>query len=218
MSDQTNWVRAVITVGEGRGFIVETPRSDRVIITAGHCLPRLPPSLRQSFVTERTFNGLLGPLGEEPTVWAECLFVDPVADLAILGAPDSQALAAENERYDKLVEARPALRIANLPLVSERCRIGSTEFRMPPLWTGPAYLLSRDGRIFGCTVLALHQGLVIEASDEPVEGGMSGSPIVSEHGAAVGIVSSSADDGREGEGAFLYWSVPGWMLAALAGK
>src|SRR4051794_8177957 len=158
------------------------------------------------------------PLAAQVAAAPLASFVDPVADLAILGAPDSQALAAKNERYDKLVEARPALRIANLPLVSERCRIGSTEFRMPPLWTGPAYLLSRDGRIFGCTVLALHQGLVIEASDEPVEGGMSGSPIVSEHGAAVGIVSSSADDGREGEGAFLYWSVPGWMLAALAGK
>jgi hypothetical protein len=38
---------------------------------------------------------LLSPLGAEPHVWAECLFVDPVADLAVLGPVDGQELYDE---------------------------------------------------------------------------------------------------------------------------
>ena len=38
----------------------------------------------------------------EPTVWAEWLFVDPVADIAALGTPDSQALSDQAVAYDEL--------------------------------------------------------------------------------------------------------------------
>jgi len=38
---------------------------------------------------DRTYKRLLGTLdAKELTVWAECLFVDPIADLAVLGVPD----------------------------------------------------------------------------------------------------------------------------------
>ena len=35
----------VITVGHGRGFVVEGA-GERLVITAAHCLPSLPPALR----------------------------------------------------------------------------------------------------------------------------------------------------------------------------
>jgi hypothetical protein len=35
---------------------------------------------------------MLGPLDGEPSIWAECLFVDVIADLAVLGPPDKQEL------------------------------------------------------------------------------------------------------------------------------
>jgi hypothetical protein len=38
------WSQSVVRVGAGRGFVIETEDEDRLIITAGHCLPHLPPS------------------------------------------------------------------------------------------------------------------------------------------------------------------------------
>jgi hypothetical protein len=40
--EMDDWIRSVIKVGDGRGFVVETEREERLIITAGHCLPQLP--------------------------------------------------------------------------------------------------------------------------------------------------------------------------------
>lgn len=71
---------AILTVGAGRGFIVQ-PRlglwpESRVVITAAHCLPHVPANFR---VDQRTYPRLLGALGQSrSSVWAECLFVDPV--------------------------------------------------------------------------------------------------------------------------------------------
>ena len=69
--------QAILTVGGGRGFIVRG-RSNCYVITAAHCLPHFPPCASVSPVEERTYSDLLGPLGAEPAVWAECLFVDPI--------------------------------------------------------------------------------------------------------------------------------------------
>jgi hypothetical protein len=88
---------AVITVGGGRGFVVMGKRrigeyyvTDEYVITAAHCLPHLPPCHACSYTEERTYEGLLAPLGGEPAVWAECLFADPVGDIAVLRSPDGQ--------------------------------------------------------------------------------------------------------------------------------
>src|SRR5258706_6947302 len=90
---------AVITAGGGRGFIVRG-QFDRYIITAAHCLPHLPPSMSFSDLMERTYRDLLAPLGGEPKVWAECLFVDPIADIALLGPPNDQEL---NNHYEAII-------------------------------------------------------------------------------------------------------------------
>jgi hypothetical protein len=52
--------QAVITVGGGRGFVVEGDLEQRYIITAAHCLPWLPPSHGASYIEERTYQELLG--------------------------------------------------------------------------------------------------------------------------------------------------------------
>lgn len=39
----TGLAQAVIRVGDGRGFMVERQRQ-RFVLTAAHCLPRLPPA------------------------------------------------------------------------------------------------------------------------------------------------------------------------------
>lgn len=50
---------AIITVADGCGFVVESARG-RLVITAGHCLPSLPPCHCET--PERTYRALLGPL------------------------------------------------------------------------------------------------------------------------------------------------------------
>ena len=88
-----NLARAIVGVGKpgegGRGFVVEL-ESGMVVITAAHCLPSLPPPHPFSHTEERTYANFIGPLGTEPTVWAECLFVDPVADIAVLAHPTTR--------------------------------------------------------------------------------------------------------------------------------
>jgi hypothetical protein len=64
---------------------------------------------------ERTYNKLLSIIGEEADVAAECIFVDPVSDLAVLTSPDNQELSAEADAYDALTDSLRALRIAALP-------------------------------------------------------------------------------------------------------
>src|SRR6516165_1950040 len=97
---------AVITAGSGRGFVVEDA-GERVVITAAHCLPFLPPA--QSFFEpkERTYGPLLARLGDEPRAWAVCRFVDPIADIAVFGSPDNPHV----DEYKALMETATALSI-----------------------------------------------------------------------------------------------------------
>jgi len=204
---------AVLRVGDGRGFIIEA-KQQRIIVTAAHCLPWLPETPGWCNLDERTYRNLLGPLGETPpTVWAECLFADPLADIAILGSPDGQELYPQAEAYDALTEERPALRIADAPTSSR------------------AWLLSVAGEWNPCRVtrldddhpVALGASLIIKDAAAGIHGGMSGSPIVTADGAAVGILTMSsgigAPEGTEesvhtggGPNPRLIDCLPGWLL------
>jgi hypothetical protein len=55
----------VITVGHGRGFVVEGA-GERLVITAAHCLPSLPPALLSFGLEARTYRPLLAPVGRRP--------------------------------------------------------------------------------------------------------------------------------------------------------
>jgi hypothetical protein len=86
-------------------------------------------------------GGRSGP----PAIAAECLFVDPISDLAVLGPPDNQGLSAEYEAYEKLMAPAAPLSIAPVP--------GETS---------PGWLLSLDGAWFPCSV---------SPTDSPLGGG-----------------------------------------------
>jgi hypothetical protein len=188
--NMTNPTTAVIRVGDGRGFVVKDLAAERrgfhwkrIVITAAHCLPFFPPCHAASDLEERTYRALLGPLGREPTVWAECLFADPIADVAILGGPDNQVLLEEHEKYVELVEAVEPLVIARAP-------------KKPTSTRARARLLSLNGRWFECGVRwSGGFGFWIDDAAEGIVGGMSGSPILDENGQAVGMVTISAGSG-----------------------
>jgi hypothetical protein len=151
---------------------------------------------------------LLAPLGGKPAIWAECLFVDPVADIAVLGQPDSQVLWEQAAAYGELVQAAIPIAIADMPQ------------------GGHAWLLSLDGRWFRCAVYDSSQfraagdkPLLLQDAAEPIKGGMSGSPVVSPEGAAIGIMCCSSGTGLDveehtdgGMNPRLVDHLPGWLL------
>lgn len=198
--------KAIVKVGDGRGFIiqhrVELPRfkgrryfrDHRLIVTAAHCLPYLPPCCGASYGHERTYMDLVGPLdGGKGKIWAECLFVDPVADIALLGGPDGEELFDQARAYEELTDGGSALQMGKAP---RRCQ---------------GYLLSLDGKWIRCIVKHHGGPLWIEALSGPIEGGMSGSPILIDNATAIGVVCLGGGE-PEGPNPRLEHNLPGWLL------
>jgi hypothetical protein len=213
---------AFVTVGKGRGFVVERRRpaphvagiptvpflTDYLVVTAAHCLPFLPPAHPASLSHERTYLALLGRASAEPTVAAECLFADPISDVAVLGMPDGHgALFEEGEAYEELVEGHAALLVGRLN---------------PPC---DVWLLTLDGQWEQCAVtvsqqLAAANTLTLVGAKDGNRPGTSGSPIVSANGQAVGVVSvGTAENGQvqaEQRGQpRLARVLPAWLVAEL---
>jgi hypothetical protein len=200
---------SVVQVGDGRGFLVEVANKyfayrRRLIVTAAHCLPEMPPPHRGMDLNEKTSPDLLGPLGEKPTVWAECLFADPLSDLAVLGPPDGQELYEQCEAYEAFVESITPLPIAE----TER--------------EGEAFLPSLDNQWFSARYERINwEPLCLSNLERRIERGMSGSPVLDANGAAIGVVSLCdmilGKEGpiydRYGSQTALYRNLPGWMLS-----
>lgn len=197
--------RAVVRVGDGRGFVVEVshPYHEYLILTAAHCLPHFPPAHAGGHTEDRTYKFLLGPIGQHPTIWAECLFANPIADIAVLTHPDGQALFNEHKAYSEFLGTAAALRMGD---IGDRA---------------DAWLLSLDCRWTRCAVEAIPEGgLWIVDAPDGIRGGMSGSPIVTDDGRVIGIIgiSSGAADEIQTKGgpqARLSCDLPGWILKAL---
>jgi hypothetical protein len=196
-------IDAVVTVGDGRGFVAEID-GDRLIVTAAHCLPFLPPAHPWSYLDERTYRALVGPLGSKPTITAECLFADPVADVAVLGPPDSQELSEHTDAYEAFVEAVTPLAIGNAPtMVLQREQITGgmyvegkwTEALPIERWVpgeGEASALYLNGKWISGRVVRRRQWLQTGGDvfgGHRIEPGMSGSPIVMDD-KAIALVSS----------------------------
>ena len=171
-------------------------------MTAAHCLPKLPPAFAASFEQDRSYR-LLGTLdGSRVGILAECLFVNPVADIAVLGPPDGQTFFDEAVAYDELTEDAPFLRIDKAQ-------------------SGQGWVLSLDGKWERTTLEIDDYTSLSIGPDGPNEPGMSGSPILNDAGRAVGVVvvgSETANkDGerkvqRAGLQPTLVRDLPGWLL------
>jgi hypothetical protein len=136
---------------------------------------------------------------QEQVVWAECLFVDPISDIAILGPPDDQELFSEFEKYENLIKYA-------VPMVIADARPKST-----------AWMLNLKGEWFRCAVRQNSGPLWVFNEVEEIVGGMSGSPIVDNKGAAIGIVclSCSTENGMQGPNPRLTHHLPAWLLREL---
>jgi hypothetical protein len=186
----------IVRVGEGRGFLVKSSRFGALVITAGHCLPHLPPAMPAGYTEEYTYQNLLGAIEESAlSITAEFLFVDPVGDLAVLGGPDNQTFFDESEAYEEFAEHRFKLAIGR-----------------PTDELTEAWLFSRENQWESCRAGTTHR-LTLQIEGAPwmaIAPGTSGSPVVLEDGSAVGAISLGQSDNP-----VLVHHPPGWLLADL---
>jgi hypothetical protein len=102
------------------------------------------PTGQLSFDEERTYGGLLSTLDGEPSVMAQCLFADPVSDVALLGSPDNQSFYEEAEAYDALLDAAVPFRLGAVRFVREEHRLPGTKsvYTLPPERKAVAWMLT----------------------------------------------------------------------------
>lgn len=196
MTEETlsQWKKSIVTVGTAHGFLVGS--SDQgLVITAAHCLPHLPPAIGDlADPAERTYPKIVASLDRKRRIWAECLFVDPVSDLAVLGEPDGQILYEESEAYLELASN------------SEFLTIGSLRKGKTTVW-----MLSRDLEWFPCTVRSNSKRLSVIEAEGKIESGMSGSPILNSDGKAIGVVCNGSS-GQWNSQPILFKCLPPWIL------
>ena len=193
---------SVVRVGDGRGFVVNGDRGSKLILTAGHCLPFVPPCMNFSDLGERTYRELIGRIEQEPTISAECMFIDSISDIAVLGAPDDQELGEECDAYEAFMESLVGFSAADV------MRTDLKDFRGGQPDGAIGYVLSLGGEWQQCRMW--HIGGPLWLAGASIDGGMSGSPILSANGEAVGVIASNGGQPR------LAHNLPGWVLKLLA--
>jgi hypothetical protein len=170
--------RSIVSVGKGRGFVVRNKYDDCCIITAAHCLPKLPDQTYGMEDAAPCYHDLIGPLGERPSVLAEVTFVDPIADIAVLSGWDKD--------YQALT-AHPML-VSCPPIDDERRH---------------AMVLSLNGTLVDVQTRRRNTGRIwLTDASKKIAGGMSGSPIIACDGSAIGVVTQTIitnDPGQETE-------------------
>jgi hypothetical protein len=162
----------LVKVGEGRGVVVRANGlAHPLIITCAHCIPERPSAHLARYLHEYTFR-LLGPLFGRVTVFAEVLFYDPIADVAVLSQPDAQVLFEQADAFDELLA---------------HCKPIAVAANSPP--NGAGFVFDLKGKLQPVTYEVHPSGITVRVEGYPFLGGMSGSPILDDQHRVVALCS-----------------------------
>jgi hypothetical protein len=99
----------MMTVG---GFMIATEHA-RYVVTAAHCVGKLPEAQPEGFLGGHLPKLHRSPIGGKRHVWAECVFIDPIADTAVFRTPETQELHQQAQGYEALTEQATPFPIDN---------------------------------------------------------------------------------------------------------
>jgi hypothetical protein len=192
------WTSALLTVGTGRGFLVESNRDNPLVVTAANCLPFLPPPEITFEPDERNYPALVGHPGHERRISAWSHFIDLIANVAVLGRPCGDEYSVDWYGFDELTNGATPMTIGD-----------------PPENDGLAWIPSLDGRWFRCIVYNMVRQLYVYERVEDFVAEMAGLPIVADDGSGIGVVSNTRHPADEDVLALqprLTEALPRWLL------
>jgi hypothetical protein len=155
------------------------------------------------------YHLLIGLLGAKPNITASCYFADPVADITVLGAPGNQSLGDECGQYEAFVEALPPFDVAPPPPPRCALRALKTSRRRFLPSKSPCRRICSCSTAPGPTSPPAIRAARFGSSPKLTVNGMSGSPLISTTGAAIGVVSA------DNIAACLVNGLPGWLVREL---
>ncbi len=170
-SDIANATVTLLGLG-GRGVLVP----GNVITTAAHCVNF--STTGGMVLGDWHIEGIETSKGEN--LLTSPYAVEPITDIALLGAPDDQEFYEEANRFEEFCE-----RTKPVPLCLDEYEL-MQEF--------PVFTLTHKGTWVSGSAIQVRENaptLFIEF-DEQIEGGTSGSPIVNVSGELVGIISNAS--------------------------
>jgi hypothetical protein len=185
--------RATVTVTKkhGRGVLV----NGNLILTAAHCITYSGEG--QMALGDWYIEDIKA--GKEKLKVAPVV-VEPVTDIAVLGALDNQAFFKEVEEFEAFCEKTQAVPLRTEPY----------EARQP----FGVYILNRNGKWTkgNATFWDENAACACIEPEEKIKPGASGGPILNEAGELVGIVSWSGEAGSlEGLAPFPFRALPVWI-------
>jgi hypothetical protein len=189
--------RACVTLVKhiGRGVVIP----GNLVLTAAHCV---------AYTTEGAMA--LGDYDIEElqtiqgSVKCQPLAVEPVTDIALLGALDVQEFSEDHNAFEAFCD-----RTTPVP-------VGLEEF--PLFHPFPVFLYTHTGRwMQGSALQCAADAWCLQITmPEAIEGGSSGSPMVTEQGELIGIVSNTTDGAPSvGMHPRPHLSLPVWAMRRL---
>lgn len=191
--------RAIVRISRLGGHGVVVPGG--FVVTAAHCIGwtaegwmALGDHYTEEIVVADGRNLKVRPLA-----------LEPVSDLAVLGAIDEQEFPKERDAWDSFCEATEPV-----PLALDEFRVGIPR---------DAFLFTHNkGMILPCraTQWTLGAATLDMEADAGVEGGTSGCPVVTREGTLLGVLSTAA--GLEGKptrhctAARVHLAAPVWLI------
>jgi S1-C subfamily serine protease len=155
------------------------------IVTAAHCIECTAAEGMLAAMGSGFHGKAQTAAGRE--LLLDVLAIEPVADIAILGSPDNQAIPDEAETFAEFIAATkpvPLYRGKWIPTdVHETC--GPGKYTLPAL----VYNLDRSWVKATASVVQPGQPMLFLESERHIECGASGGPIVTPDGQLIGVVS-----------------------------